>query len=383
MDYLIQRHNETGFPQKFQATYSKNNPDTVFVLNKKLNEAGMSKGATLSFQSMSEDVLAKIYRKNMPLDNFKRLMRLYNENGIAAYSELILGLPGETYESFREGLELLLENGQHMSINIFNCELLNNSIMNDPAYIEAYGIRTARIEQHQYHIVPYKVGVQEYSNIVVSTSAMPPDKWIDSNILGIFVRAFHNLGLLQCFAIYLFYEKNIPYMTFYEDLIEWAKNNPETTVGRIYSWLYGRFEEILQSKGALTWQDDAFGPLTWPFEESVFLMTIKEEKKYREEIILFAEGFFEDKELFADLLRYQHAVLKRPGIVKENYTFSYDWFAYFSQVYDNKHIQLEKKRNRIEIDPGFIASGLPEYAKQIIWFGRKGNKNVITSIRYI
>ena len=65
IDYLIEKNKETGFPQKFQATYSKNNPETVFRINKRLNEAGMCKGATLSFQSLSEKVLENIYRKNM------------------------------------------------------------------------------------------------------------------------------------------------------------------------------------------------------------------------------------------------------------------------------------------------------------------------------
>ena len=211
IDYLIKRHAETGYPQKFQATYSKNNPETVFRINKRLNEAGMCKGATLSFQSMSQDVLDNIYRKNMPLTKFHELMRMYNRNGISAYSEIILGLPGETYESFRDGIEQLLEYGQHMSINFFNCELLTNSIMNDPEYISRYNIRSVIAEQHQYHVIPDKNSIKEFSRMVVGTSSLPEEKWIDCNVISSVVRAFHNLGLLQCFAIYLYYEKNVRY----------------------------------------------------------------------------------------------------------------------------------------------------------------------------
>ena len=133
VDYLIKKHNKTGYPQKFQATYSKNNPETVFEITKKLNESGMSKGATLSFQSMNQSVLDRIYRRNMPLTHFKKLMSLYNTNGISAYSEIIIGLPGETYESFCKGICDLLEFGQSNSMTVYECQVYDNSLMGDNA----------------------------------------------------------------------------------------------------------------------------------------------------------------------------------------------------------------------------------------------------------
>ena len=383
VDYLISRHKENGFPQKFQATYSKNNPETVFRLNKKLNESGMSKGATLSFQSMSPAVLENIYRKNMPLEQFRQLMRMYHANGIPAYSELILGLPGESYESFREGLEELLENGQHMSINIFNCELLNNSILNDPAYMEKYAIRTARIEQHQYHVVPYAVRIPEYSEIIVSTASMPEEKWIDSNILGVFVRAFHNLGLLQCFAIYLYFEQGLRYMDFYERLIGYAKHAPETVIGRIYCWLYGKYAEILNGGGSLTWAEPAFGGLTWPLEEAAFLKVMKDLPQYRAEIRTFLSPFFEDPDICEDLFAYQTAVVKTPDAARIVLTCGYDWRAYFSAAYQNLTPSLGRRPVRYRIDPGRISSDLPVFARETIWFARRGGQNIIESITVV
>lgn len=381
IDYLIERHAQTGYPQKFQATYSKNNPDVVFRLNKKLNEAGMSKGATLSFQSMSPEVLVNIYRKNMPLERFRELMRLYHEEGIPAYSELILGLPGETYGSFRDGLEELLRSGQHMSINIFNCELLNNSILNDPAYMAKYDIRTAKIEQHQYHIIPDKDSIPEYSNMVISTSSMPADEWIRSSILGVYMRAFHNLGLLQCFAIYLFYEKQVGYMDLYERLIGFSKDNPGSVCGRLWSWLYGKYSEILTNKGSLTWSEPAFGELTWPIEEAAFLKIMKELPRYKAEIREFLEPYFsDDEELFEDLFRYQHAVVKTPGAKKTELTLSHNWYKYFQNVYKGDRAPLENGRFTCVVDPGDICEDLPGFAKNTIWFGRRGGQNIVEDI---
>lgn len=382
VEYIIEKNRENGYPQKFQATYSKNNPETVFRINQRLNEVGMSKGATLSFQSMSQDALDRINRKNMPLSNFLELMSLYNSNNIAAYSEIILGLPGETYESFKEGIEELLECGQHMAINFFNCELLANSIMSAPEYIEKYKIEYAVTEQHQYHVVPNKEGIREYSKIVVATSTLTKEDWVKCNILHVFVRAFHNLGLLQCIAIYLYYEKKIKYMDFYCLLIEYAKNNPDTICGGIYTWLDNKYREILNNQGSLTCYDPDFGELTWPLEEGSFLKVIKNYTHFYNEIREFVNDFIDDKELAEDILNYQSSVVKNPYSKRKEVELNYDFYKFFSDVYLGNICSLEKKKNIIVIDSTEVSDNLVEYARETVWFGRKGGQNIITKIRY-
>lgn len=383
VEYLIKKHSENGFPQKFQATYSKNNPDTVFRINKRLNEVGMCKGATLSFQSMHQDVLDNIFRKNMPIENFHRLMSLYNANGIAAYSEIILGLPGETYETFKDGIEQLLDYGQHMSINFFNCELLRNSIMSDPEYMKKYDIKFAKTEQHQYHVIPNSKDIPEFSRIVVSTSSLSKERWIDCNILSVFVRAFHNLGLFQCIAIYLYYEKGIRYTDFYEALIEWAKENPDSVCGEIITWLREKYLEVLDNSGSLTCSDPAFGELTWPLDEGAFLKVMKDYGRFFEETDSFLRSYFEgEDEFYAQLLSYQKAVTKTPYSTGTDLTLDYDFYKYFKGVYNNEYEPLEKRRNSLHIDASDIPQNLPDYGKITIWYGRKGGQNIITKINY-
>ncbi len=383
VEYIIEKHKQNGYPKKFQATYSKNNPETVFNINNRLNQVGMSKGATISFQSMSQEALEKINRKNMPIENFLELMSLYNSNNIAAYSEIILGLPGETYESFREGIEQLLECGQHMAINFFNCELLANSIMSDPDYIEKYKIEYAVTEQHQYHVVPNKDGIPEYSKIVVATSTLSREDWIKCNILHVFVRAFHNLGLLQCIAIYLYYEKNVRYMDFYCNLIDYAKKNPDSICGKIYIWLDKKYREILNNSGSLTCYDPVFGELTWPLEEGSFLKVIKDYNVFYNEIRDFVKDYIESTDLFEDLFNYQSAVVKNPYSKKAVLDLRYDFYKYFADVYNGHVGSLVKKQNRIVIDSSEISDNLVEYARETVWFGRKGGQNIITKIMYI
>lgn len=382
VDYIIDKFNSSGYPKKFQATYSKNNPQTVFWINKRFNDAGMSKGATLSFQSMNQEVLNNIYRKNMPLSKFTELMSLYNENHIPVYSEIILGLPGESYQTLRDGIENLLECGQHMSINFYNCELLKNSIMNTPSYIEKYKIETVKTEQHKYHVIPDEKGIKEFSDIVVSTSSMTKDMWVDCNMLSVFVRTFHNLGLLQCYAIYLYYEKGIKYMDFYEKLMEWAKNNPDTVCGRVNSWLTKKYREVLGGDGSLMCSVEEFGKLTWPLEEGSFLKIILEYDLFYDEIDSFLRTFFDDEKLYKELSVYQKSIVKTPYSKGASLSLNYDFYEFFRGVYTNRYSSLKQIPNKLILDASEVSSDLPTFAVNTIWFGRRGGQNIINNIKY-
>ncbi len=113
--------------------FAKHSPDRVFSINKKLYENDMSRGATLSMQSLDPLTFKNIGRENITKEKFSELLHMYSENHIPSYTELILGLPGETYESFCEGIDYLLDNGQHNSIHVFYCEILPNALMGSKA----------------------------------------------------------------------------------------------------------------------------------------------------------------------------------------------------------------------------------------------------------
>ena len=124
---MVEAKRATGCPRIFSVNYSKTKAENVFQISLLLFDAGMNKGVPLSFQSLSPEVLKNIGRENMDLNHFSKLIAKYNEAGVTAYSELILGLPGETCESFCRGVGALLEAGQHRTINVYGFELLVNS----------------------------------------------------------------------------------------------------------------------------------------------------------------------------------------------------------------------------------------------------------------
>ena len=50
---------------------------------------------------------------------------------MVTYTELILPLPGETYESWEEGIDKLLDSSQHSGLIVYNANVMPNAELGD------------------------------------------------------------------------------------------------------------------------------------------------------------------------------------------------------------------------------------------------------------
>ncbi len=372
VDYFISVREKTGRPERLRINYSMKDPKRVLDISRKLEKYGLSKeGATLSFQSLDPTVLENIGRKNMSMEKFTELNGLYKSEGITTYSELILGLPGETYESFCKGFGTLLAAGQHRLVTVYNCELLPNSPMADPEYMKKHGIITAEIDSLVAHTAT-DGEVTEKTVYVIGSDSMGTEDWIAANIFSNMTEAYHHLGILMLISIYLFNEKNIPYEKFYNRIVDFAKNNPDTVAGSSYSELYDFFETITKSKSPELYSNEIFGNLTWSPKKVPHLDAIYRLDKFYEEIKPVLSEMFEDDKLLDELILLQKTVLKLP--YKNNFSvdFNYDWKEYYSNALQDKYVPLNKKATRISINNASHPENWKDYAIESIWFGKNG-----------
>src|SRR3990167_4556131 len=100
-----------GYPQTYRTSFAKNSNEAIWTIANILHGAGMLKSVTLAMQSMDQGVLQNIHRKNIKFDHFGELVKKYEAAGIPTYTELIMGLPGETLESYIAGVESNLNAG--------------------------------------------------------------------------------------------------------------------------------------------------------------------------------------------------------------------------------------------------------------------------------
>ena len=369
VDYIVDRKIKTGYPKVFRPCYAKNSDDNVFEISKKLNSVEMDKGATLAYQTLSDDALVNVNRKNLTLDKFANILSKYNEAGIPSYSELILGLPGETYESFCGGICELLEAGQHNSISVYHCEMLVNSEMAQRDYINKHGIQVAKVPFNHIHSADKREEVMEYSYLVVGTNTMSNAMWVKSNMFSICVQCFHNLGLLRCFAICQYYEKNVSYLDFYNRLLDYIM----TAEGTLFQKLFKGFKKELENLDTGKWMyhNEIFGDATWFFEEGAFLELVLDYDRFWTEITPFLDSLGIENELYTDLAGYQKAIVKRPGVGSADVMLQYDLGGYFDMIYTGKQEMLKKKPNILHAAGENIAMSWRDYARETVWFGRR------------
>lgn len=102
-DKIIEVQKKYGYPKTFSVAWAKNQKREVVDIVKKLLEApGFNQGLTLSVQSLDVDVLENIRRRNMEVSKLEEVFELCEQRNIPTYTEMILGLPGETLDSWKE-----------------------------------------------------------------------------------------------------------------------------------------------------------------------------------------------------------------------------------------------------------------------------------------
>ena len=372
VDYLIDVKEKTGYPERLRINYAKHNPQVVFEISRKLDKYGLSKeGATISFQSLDPTVLENIGRKNISMDKFSRLLSMYRKEGVITYSELLAGLPGETYESFCKGIGTLLAAGQHRLITVYNCEILPNSPMAEPEYMKKHGIRTVEIDALTAHS-EFDEEIREKTNYIIGTNTLPTEDWIACNIFTCFEESYHHCGILKFIAIYLYYELGIPYENFYNAVIDRAKADKQSVGYSVYEKLYLFFKAIADAKPIKLYSNSLYGNITWVPKKVPHLDTVYRLDAFYEEIrpLLISYGVSDSDA--DELIEYQRTALKLPGRNNFSVEFSKNWHEYFTAVLADENIPLTEKRNRVTVNNRSIPTNWKDYALEAMWFGQNG-----------
>ncbi len=371
-----------GHPRKFRIFSTKNASKKVLEVVEILHEAGLDQGLSLTMQSLSADTLDAIGRKNIKLSTYIELGREARRRGLVSYSDLIVGLPGETYDSFVEGLDRLLEVGQHDNVHVYSCTLLVGSEMADPDYSERHGIVTARnpiLERHMRADAIDTASVTEYEDVVIGTRTMPVSDWIETNLATVFFNLLHFQKLANWVAIYLRHAYGIRYRRFFEGTMRAAREPGKLPLlGEAAAFAHDYYLSLTKGR-ANRLVLEAYGDVIWPIEEAAFLLLSRDFDGVYAEIrraaleIARQDGVTLDEAALDDLLAYQAAQTPRPdGPPSPVVRFNHDWPRWFRRALDGKtpeppsHRALEfRVVNQHETD-----GSLESYARAVAWYAR-------------
>ncbi len=379
-DALVEAKRKYGYPERVRINYSKGNSERVREIVRRFNRKGIDReGATISLQSLSPVVLENIGRKNMSLESFQKSFSLYHEEKLQVYSELILGLPGETYDSFVDGICKLFEIGQHFIFEVYHCIVLPNSELGQKEYIKKHGIKTSCSEIVRFHCTADAYYIPEKINIITQTDTMPCEMWQRSSLFAGFTQAMHACGLLRCFAIYAFYELGIGYRSFYEGLMEYIENGNAPFFEEFYNTVKISFAKLADGETPKFFVPFV-GNLVWDHYEYMFLHVSGSIDRFYEEMLPYLRTVINDDEVLSQLLSYQKAIIRKPSEETSECVTEYNFYEYFKNIYINKYSALEKGVFKTVFTDSNPVHGWEDFGKFVVWYGKMGSKSYKDSI---
>ncbi len=304
--HMVATKAKYGYPQTFRAAFAKNSNEVIWEIANLMHGAGMLKSVTLAMQSMDADVLVNIKRKNIKFDKFGDLIKRYDDAGIPTYTELILGLPGETLDQFLDGVEKNLAAGMHQGLFMYVNLMLNNTEQHQADYIATHGLKTLPLKAMLTHGTPDESAIREVQPVIVETAAMTHDEWKRGWLYAKVIEVFHSQGLLRDIAVAL-HGRGLSYRDFYGSLIRWIGIRPTTVAAREVAGLKDVLERAL-ADGVWDCVDPRLGDISWPPEEFAFARICLELDRFYDEVddFLIGQGA-EDEEIAA-----QRAAPARP-----------------------------------------------------------------------
>lgn len=364
-----------GHLEKIAISWAKNTTEKIIPIAIELRDGGILGAVTLAVQSLDEDVLQIIKRANIKFDEFSDLTASFRDHNIPTYSEIIRGMPGETVESFKKGLEIL-SSTKIGTVNIYHCMVLPNAPMNVPAYREKFKIKTIRSPVMLQHSSIHKRGIQEYEDIVISTSSFTLDDLKEMYNYSWAFLTLHKFGILE--HIFTFDKRTygLPFMKIYEIFFEYCNSEPESIFSREFQRVRRYRDDGYTGKG---WDhyDQKLGEIVWPIVEASWLRLTYHKDRLISDTKKFLSyldkkmGYNTSTKILNDLLKFQVFMQNtRDDTVEiKSEQFEYDWKNFFSK---NEALK-ECKKNYYYKNP-VIENDPIKWSYKVAWYGRRSEK---------
>jgi radical SAM superfamily enzyme YgiQ (UPF0313 family) len=388
-EYVAKIKNQTGYPHALSVQNTKNATERAYLTQKILSDAGLNKGVALSMQSVDMGTLKAIKRENIALDTYTELQRRFTRDKVETYSDLILGLPGETYETFVDGVNLLIETGQHNRIQFNNLSILPNAEMGSAAYQKEYGIVTIPCEIINIHgeRVILEDDVSEIQDLVIETNSMPREDWRRTRSFCWMTALLHFDKLFQ---IPLMMANTISGLS-YRHMIE-AFMNADAAEYPVVAGI-GEFflkeAEAIQGGGAeYVFSEDWLG-IYWPADEYVFI-ELTEQKNFS---AFYAEATklltsLVESEVTADQMvalgeavEVNHALVRQPFVTDDVVIKTeFDIIGFHDSMRNGEEFQLGKAPTVITIERSKHAEhDFQTWCREVVWWGNKKGAYLYTN----
>jgi radical SAM superfamily enzyme YgiQ (UPF0313 family) len=370
-----------GYPKALSVQNTKNATERAYLTQKILSDAGLSKGVALALQSVDLHTLEAIKRQNISLATYEELQKRFTRDRVATYSDLILGLPGESYDSFADGVARVIEGGQHNRIQFNNLSILPNAEMGDPAYQAKYGMVLVDTKIINVHgsLEEDVDGIAEMQRMVVATAAMPAADWRRARVLAWTTALLHFDKLIQIPLVVAHEVSGIGYRALIEAFVA-ADPRRYPLIAEIRAF-FEREAATIQAGGPELHYSAEFLGIWWPADEFMFIKLTHEKK---------IEAFFtEARARLLDLWRehgtpaafapvddafaLNRALLSQPFVFDDvELTLGHDIWRFFRGILQGEPAPLRAKRSTYRIERSKEAyADFATWCREVVWYGHR------------
>jgi len=377
---VIDKRKKYGFPEALSVQNTKNATERSYAVQKMLSEAGLSKGVTMALQTVDRTTLKNVGRHNISLKSFEVLQKRFNNDGIVTYTDLILGLPGETYDSFTDGVDKTIDNGQYNRIQFINLSVLPNAKMGDPEYQQKYGLSIVDTKIVNIHgsLAGAEDEIEETQRLVVGTNTMPKSDWVKARIFSWMISLLFFDKLMQI-PIFLLH-KISDYR--YRDLIEIFMTADKKKFPILFDIcdFFSKEAKNLQEGGLEYCKSPDWLNIYWPHDEYIFIKVCVEKKLDR---------FYEEAErLFRDMFRQEgknapsflgDAIYLNKNLVKKpfqkddmNLHLNHNIWEYYKSAFISKEGELKQGNFKYYVNrTQDVWNTWDDWFREVVWYGNK------------
>jgi len=364
-----------GYPQAFSVQNTKNSTEASYNIQKLINQSGLGKGVLLAFQSLNDRTLKAVKRDNIKLETYYDLQRRFTADGVETFSDIILGLPEETYDTFIEGVSTLIEMGQHNRIQFNNLSILPNAEMGSMEYQKKYGLEVVESDMVNTHgkIGEWVDNIYEKQQVVVSTSTLSRKDWVRCRTFSFMTALLHFDKLLQIPMIII----HTKYGIRYKNIIETMLKASTPVLSEIVQFFINKSKAIQKGDAEYCKSEEWLG-IWWPADEYMFIKLIKHGLlstfyKESQSVLTNMIGDKTENDLISESILLNRNMIKIPFV---NYDItiklSYNILYVYRMNLIGKLVKLKKVGYEHTIDRSSESwNTWNEWYRKVVWFGNK------------
>lgn len=328
-----------GSPRGLYYSVAKNNPDRSLAIARTFAKSNFVVTHSLAIQHTRPEVLAATDRANISPEKQKQVAKALQEDGVPIDVQLILGIPGDTYDLFKCCLTDLMEWGIHDQYMVYPYNLLPNAPAAAKSFRERWEIVTSDLNTPGWSgkFLKGQAGGYVKSTLITASKTFTSDDWVRMNNFAALMVAMHCRGLMRLVAMYFRRTHGVSYKTFYDDLTEsfFTGEGPQRAM---YDTITDHFHSVLHH--GHVWNHLPVEQLP-SFPEMIYaarwvhVQVGLTKDAFWEALRAHLVGRYGHSDVLDDLIRYQENVLIMPEYDRtkgKTFSMRFDWPTYFQEL---------------------------------------------------